>query len=363
MKKKNINKQDIYDVSDGFDESAEADGDDRDRDERSPAKKIFSAVVILIEVVIVAAILLGIAVVVLGEMDTFKQFLQKEGSVAEETLSASSLDPDDLNVPENPIDYDAIITWPVQPEYKMLVHDKYLVATGYSYIGDYIHNNNKRRLRHYVYITGQQHFGFDITARPNTPVVAAADGKVIRCATSGMLSDVGGTDYGNFMILEHENLLDNGTKIYTVYAHLNVFYANRGEEVSKGDIIAASGNTGGSRIPHLHFEIRIGENDKRNCVDPLDLLPYRDFSNLKDKLTLEEGFPQSSIELYDSILKYSWDFDVKVRAIKDIVVENLVLVIPKGTELFLVQRKGDDATVEYGGYWVKCSVNSLEYVY
>jgi len=107
-------------------------------------------------------------------------------------------------------------------------------------------------------------------------VMAAAEGYVSRIKVSG-----GG--YGKALYIQHPN----GTT--TVYGHLKQFsgaiqeavidkqyalkkyefdwYVPAGKlKVTKGQVVALSGNTGGSGGPHLHFEVR----DKRgNTVNPL----------------------------------------------------------------------------------------------
>jgi len=56
------------------------------------------------------------------------------------------------------------------------------------------------------------------------------------------------------------------------YAHLSKFSVNPGKQVSQGQLIAYSGNSGVSSGPHLHFEIWPGG---RAPADPLTLLPRR----------------------------------------------------------------------------------------
>ena len=123
------------------------------------------------------------------------------------------------------------------------------------------------------------HMGLDIrtNGRENLPVYAAADGYVSRIS----VEEAG---YGNAMYITHPN----GTT--TVYAHLNHFmtgvenyvhdkqYQNECWQqnisfppgkfnVTKGERIALSGNTGTSEGPHLHFEIR--DTRTGNNINPL----------------------------------------------------------------------------------------------
>lgn len=102
--------------------------------------------------------------------------------------------------------------------------------------------------------------GVDLAGLPiGTPVVAAADGKVI-------ISKMGGWNagYGNYVVISHPN----GTQ--TLYGHLSATVAHVGDQVAKGQIIGLLGNSG-KVIPgptaanpsagaHLHFEVRGAAN-------------------------------------------------------------------------------------------------------
>jgi len=112
------------------------------------------------------------------------------------------------------------------------------------------------------------HSGLDIKTnqKENLPVYAAAEGYVSRISISH-------AGYGNCLYIAHPN------GYTTVYAHLNTFnpaiqaYLQQQQQlqekwnvnitldtpllaVKKGELVAYSGNTGGSVAPHLHFEIR-----------------------------------------------------------------------------------------------------------
>lgn len=92
---------------------------------------------------------------------------------------------------------------------------------------------------------GPYHSAVDLGCRVGTTVVAAADGIVIR---SNSIGYNGG--YGEVVIISHPN----GTQ--TIYAHLSKINVVNGQSVKQGQVIGASGNTGRSTGPHLHFETR-----------------------------------------------------------------------------------------------------------
>lgn len=93
------------------------------------------------------------------------------------------------------------------------------------------------------------HNGVDIAGAQGTPILAAANGKVIVAKNGGYN---GG--YGKLIIMIH----DNG--IQTVYAHLREVYVSSGQNISQGTIIGEMGNTGRSTGSHLHFEVRGAKN-------------------------------------------------------------------------------------------------------
>jgi len=89
------------------------------------------------------------------------------------------------------------------------------------------------------------HRGQDFPASTGTSIPSAADGKVYYS------SSIPG--YGNTVVLEH-NI--NGTRVYTLYAHLNQPSSLRkGDIVKQGVSVGNVGNTGRGSGPHLHFEV------------------------------------------------------------------------------------------------------------
>ena len=99
-----------------------------------------------------------------------------------------------------------------------------------------------------------RHLAVDITAPIGTEVHAAAQGMV-------GYADDGVKGYGNLMMIVHPG------GWVTLYAHLNGFKAKPGQLISRGQVVALTGNTGISKGPHLHTALLI--NGK-----PADPIPY-----------------------------------------------------------------------------------------
>lgn len=98
------------------------------------------------------------------------------------------------------------------------------------------------------------HHGLDIACKINTPIRAAAPGKVVFAGVRRL--------YGKTVILQHAN----GTR--TLYAHARTLLVQEGQQVNRGQTIARVGVTGRTTGPHVHFEVRL--NGK--TVNPLTRL-------------------------------------------------------------------------------------------
>jgi len=88
----------------------------------------------------------------------------------------------------------------------------------------------------------RMHEGLDYAAPSGTPILAAADGRVLRTGTS--------SSYGRFVEVQHAN------GVTSFYAHMSRIGASQGDVVAAGDTIGLVGSTGRSTGAHLHFEIR-----------------------------------------------------------------------------------------------------------
>ncbi|MFS2136388.1 peptidoglycan DD-metalloendopeptidase family protein [Duganella sp. Dugasp56] len=120
-------------------------------------------------------------------------------------------------------------------------------------------------------VSVRPHTGIDIAAPVNTPVHASAAGVVI---AAGPLAENDGR-YGTTVIVDH------GTQ-RSLYAHLSSVAVKAGTRVEAGQLIGAVGESGFATGPHLHFEIRQGEQ----AIDPATRLANLDAHATKRALKI-----------------------------------------------------------------------------
>ena len=104
-------------------------------------------------------------------------------------------------------------------------------------------------------VEGVRNPGIDISVPEGTPIKAAENGVVI-------YSGAGLKDLGNTVLIRH----DNGT--VTVYGNASALKVKRGDKVTRGQVIANSGMTGGAKRPKVHFEVR----QNAAAVNPMTFL-------------------------------------------------------------------------------------------
>ena len=100
--------------------------------------------------------------------------------------------------------------------------------------------------------TMREHHGVDYLVPEGTAVFATADGTVKSLSEKN-------SSHGKAITIDHGNGYE------TSYSHLLDIRVRKGQKVKRGDIIALSGNSGLSFVPHLHYEVRY--RDTR--VDPV----------------------------------------------------------------------------------------------
>ena len=104
------------------------------------------------------------------------------------------------------------------------------------------------------------HTGVDMGAARGTHVLAAGPGEVVWAGYGLYRGLEDPTDpYGLAIAVRHDFGYE-GQQLYTVYAHLGSISVWSGERVRTGDLLGTVGETGHASGPHLHFEVRLGEN-------------------------------------------------------------------------------------------------------
>ncbi len=91
-------------------------------------------------------------------------------------------------------------------------------------------------------------------------MLAAGDGEVIWVGYGLYRGVEDLTDpYGLAVAIRHDFGHD-GQRLYTVYGHLQSTNVWLGQRTKRGEQIGTVGDTGRASGPHLHFEVRLGEN-------------------------------------------------------------------------------------------------------
>lgn len=109
---------------------------------------------------------------------------------------------------------------------------------------------------------GRTHQGIDIMAESGTPVRAVVDGRITRLGDDRL----GGVSIS-------QTAAQGRATFY--YAHL-LRYADglaEDQEVRQGDVIGFVGETGNATTPHLHFEVRLKQDDDGRA-EPVNPYPY-----------------------------------------------------------------------------------------
>lgn len=121
---------------------------------------------------------------------------------------------------------------------------------------------------------GPGHSGLDIGIVTGTPLYALWEG-IVRWVDVDTASNGG---YGLYVRINYPQL-----GFDSMFAHCSEVKVKAGDSVSRGQLVALSGNTGNSTGPHLHLEIRMKQADDvtdrlgvgpfgRGQVDPLAVL-------------------------------------------------------------------------------------------
>ena len=113
------------------------------------------------------------------------------------------------------------------------------------------------------------HNGVDVAEDLGTAVIAVADGTIVTAQDD--LTELYGWRcdwYGQLVVLELDEQWQ-GKPIYAVYGHVLNLKVEEGDRVEEGDELAEVGFGGAATAPHLHFEVRVGENTFDATQNPM----------------------------------------------------------------------------------------------
>jgi murein DD-endopeptidase MepM/ murein hydrolase activator NlpD len=144
--------------------------------------------------------------------------------------------------------------------------------------------------------TLRTHHGVEFNVPRGTQVLSAASGTVV-VAGDDLEVQLGALPnfYGNVVVIEHDTALD-GEPVYSLYGHLSQIIVNEGQHVQAQEVIARSGASGVADGPHLHFEVRVGENSYEHSRNPLLwLYPFPDRAVVAGLITRTDGSPARDV--------------------------------------------------------------------
>jgi len=142
------------------------------------------------------------------------------------------------------------------------------------------------------------HNGVDMSEDLGTPVLAVADGTVIvaqgdEAAWYGWRCDW----YGHLVVLELDQRW-NDQPVYALYGHILNLIVEPGQRVSRGQPLAEVGFGGAATSPHLHFEVRVAQNQFGSTRNPmLWLEPGATRGVIAGRLVDPEGRPWQGVPL------------------------------------------------------------------
>jgi murein DD-endopeptidase MepM/ murein hydrolase activator NlpD len=153
------------------------------------------------------------------------------------------------------------------------------------------------------------HTGIDIPAPKGTPILAAGAGTVIWAGYGVYKGGYDPTDpYGLAVTIQHDFGYQN-QPLFTIYGHMSEINVVEGQHVETGDKLGLVGETGIVTGPHLHFEVRMGENSFFSTRNPeLWLVPPIGWGVIAGHVTDTIGQPiyDQQIIITDPLNEQNW---------------------------------------------------------
>lgn len=134
------------------------------------------------------------------------------------------------------------------------------------------------------------HHGVEFNVPYDTEILAAASGTVVVAGPDDSVAYGPQTNfYGNLVVIQHDTAYQ-GQPVFTLYGHLNQVLVSEGQHVAVQEPIALSGASGVADGPHMHFEVRLGQNSYQSTHNPLLWLwPFPDRGTIVGRITFPNG--------------------------------------------------------------------------
>ncbi len=141
---------------------------------------------------------------------------------------------------------------PLRKEVKALQKGSIKDDSSYVYALPYENGTTHLLIQGYFsHFSHKERAALDFKMKRGTKILAARDGVVVRAKEDG---NKGGLNkkyrsYGNNIVIQHAD----GSRAGYWHLQYNGALVNVGDSVKKGQVIALSGKTGYTALPHLHF--------------------------------------------------------------------------------------------------------------
>jgi len=134
------------------------------------------------------------------------------------------------------------------------------------------------------------HHGVDFAALYGTPLFAVAAGEIVVAGgDQEILYGLRENFYGILVVIQLDQT-HNGQPVYALYGHLSQTMVEVGEHVEPGQLIGETGSSGASQGPHLHLEVRLGENDYAHTRNPqLWMKPFEGRGTIAVRVVNQDG--------------------------------------------------------------------------
>ena len=153
------------------------------------------------------------------------------------------------------------------------------------------------------------HTGVDIPAPKGTPILAAGPGTITWAGYGVFQGGYDPTDpYGLAVTLRHDFGYQNRA-LYTIYGHMQEINVVVGQHVNTGDLLGLVGETGRVTGPHLHFEVRIAENNFFTTRNPeLWLVPPIGWGIIAGRMmdTADQPLYDQQLIITDPLNELNW---------------------------------------------------------